>query len=839
MRRFLLLLVLLAPALGFSQINQQPSSSHLKLKLRKLNFLGSVLYMAAHPDDENTRIITYLANGRLATAGYLSLTRGDGGQNLIGPELRDLLGVIRTQELLAARRIDGGQQFFTRANDFGFSKSAEEAFRIWGKDEILSDVLKVFRTYQPDVVITRFPPDERAGHGHHTASAVLANEAFELAGKADVLPAQAKELGTWQPMRVYTNTGRWWNKDINESTPGVVTLDVGGFSALLGKSFPEIAAQSGSQHKSQGWGQPGNRGYLPEFLELMKGPKAEKDIFEGVNTTWTRVKGGEKVQPLMDRALKEFDEENPAAIVPLLLQLRKAIQSVEPGIWKTRKLAETEQLIVECSGLYVEATASGYHGSPGEKVRSSFEVVNRAGAHIALTKISSSALSWDTTVNQALEKNKKVAINSITSIKEDLSYTEPYWLREPHDQGIFKVSDPRMIGSPQNDPAVEFTFSFAVAGEQFDVKRPLIYKWVDNVKGELWRPFEIVPPVFVNLQEKVIVFSSSQPKELRLLLRSSSKNKVSGTLSLTMPSGWRSDPASISFELLKGGDELTRSFTIYPSESESKGFVKAVAEVDGKKYSEAIQYIDYDHIPVQTLLPEAQASVVRLDLKKEGQLIGYIRGAGDETSAALRNMGYDVWEMKNEEVTLANLKKVDAVVLGIRAVNTNSRIRYFMADLLNYVKEGGTVVMQYNTNFDMEVETFSPYPLKISRDRVTDEGSEVRLLKPDHAVFNTPNKISATDFEGWVQERGLYFPSQWDPAFEALLSMNDKGEQPKEGSLLVAKHGMGHFVYTGLSFFRELPEGVPGAYKLFANLVSLGKTPKAVSAKPKSKKQTK
>jgi LmbE family N-acetylglucosaminyl deacetylase len=838
MRRFFLVLFLLAPAIGFSQINQQPSSSHLKLKLRKLNFLGSVLYMAAHPDDENTRIITYLGNGRLATAGYLSLTRGDGGQNLIGPEIRDLLGVIRTQELLAARRIDGGQQFFTRANDFGFSKSADEAFRIWGKDEILSDVLKVFRTYQPDVIITRFPPDERAGHGHHTASAVLANEAFELAGKADVLPEQAKELGVWQPMRVYTNTGRWWNKYINESTPGVITLDVGGFSPLLGKSFPEIAALSGSQHKSQGWGQPGNRGYLPEFLELMKGPKAEKDIFEGVNTSWSRVKGGEKVQPLMDRAMKEFDEENPAAIVPLLLQIRKAILSLEPGIWKTRKLAETEQLIVECSGLFIEATASGYHGSPGEKLKSSFEIVSRAGSDITLTKITSSALAWDTTINQVLEKNKKVSINSTTSINEKLSYTEPYWLRDPHDQGIFKVRDPRMIGSPQNDPAVEFTFGLAVGGEQLEVKRPLIYKWVDNVKGELWRPFEIVPPVFVNLQEKVIVFSTSEPKELRLLLRSSSKNKVAGTLSLTMPSGWRSEPTSVAFELLRGGDELTRSFTIYPSASESKGSIKAIAEVDGKKYSEAIQYIDYDHIPVQTLLPEAQVNVVRLDLKKEGQMIGYIRGAGDETPAALRNMGYDVWEMKNEEVTLENLKKVDAVVLGIRAVNTNLRIRYFMADLLNYVKEGGTVIMQYNTNFDMEVETFTPFPLKISRDRVTDEDSEVRILKPDHPVFNVPNKITANDFQGWVQERGLYFPNQWDPSFEALLSMNDKGEQPKDGSLLVAKHVAGYFVYTGLSFFRELPEGVPGAYRLFANLVSLGKRPKAVSAKPKSKKQT-
>ncbi|HYC86644.1 MAG TPA: PIG-L family deacetylase [Chryseosolibacter sp.] len=837
MRKFFLAFICI-PFLTYGQPLQQPDAAQLKLKLKKLNFLGSVLYMAAHPDDENTRIITYLANGRLATTAYLSLTRGDGGQNLIGSEIRDLLGVIRTQELLAARKIDGGQQFFTRAIDFGFSKSAEETFTIWPREEVLSDVLKVFREYQPDVIITRFPADEqRANHGHHTASAMLAHEAFDLAARADVLPDQVKTLGTWQPKRLLTNTGRWWNDKINEKPPGVITIDVGAYSPLLGKSFSEIAAQSGSQHKSQGWGQQSNRGYMPEFLEQMKGEKAEKDIFEGVNTTWTRVKGGEKVATLLERAIREFDEENPAASLPLLLQVRNAIKALEDGVWKRRKLTETEQLITEVLGIFLNATASHYHGSPGEKMKSTFEIINRSSSEVTINRIASPTLNWDSAFSLPLVSNVKTVISSTASLKTDLPYSEPYWLAAAHDIALFKVKQNEMIGAPENRPAVEFVFSLSIGGEPFEIRKPLVYKWVDPVKGELWRPFEIVPPVFVNMFEKVVVFNSQQPKELRLLLRSSVRTPMAGTLSLTLPAGWRAEPASVAFDLAKAGDEISRVFQVYPSSDESRGMIRAVAEINGKKYDQALQYIDYDHIPIQTLLPEAQVNVVRIDLKKDGRLIGYIRGAGDEIPSALRNMGYEVWEMKNEEVTPENLKKVDAVVMGIRAVNTNPRIRYFMADLLNYVKEGGTLVMQYNTSFDFEVETFSPFPLKLGRDRVTEENAEVRILKPEHPVFNTPNKITAKDFDGWVQERGLYFPTTWDPAFEALLSMNDKKDTPKDGSLLVAKYGTGHYVYTGLSFFRELPEGIPGAYKLFANLVSLGKTTKPESSKQKGKKR--
>ena len=814
---------------SFSLAQQQPDVAQIKQKLKKLNVLTSVLYVAAHPDDENTRIISLMANDKLAETAYLSMTRGDGGQNLIGPEIRDLLGLIRTQELLAARRIDGGQQFFTRAIDFGFSKSSDETFKIWNKQEILSDVVKVFRQYQPDVIITRFPPDARAGHGHHTGSAMLAQEAFDAASKSDVFPDQVKALGTWQVKRLYTNTGRWWNTTINEQTPGIVALNVGAYNPLLGKSITEIAAVSSSQHKSQGWGRPGQRGYEAEFLEYIKGEKAQKDIFEGVNTTWSRVKGGNKVQPLVTKAIQTFDAENPSASVAILFQIRKEILNLEKGVWRTRKLRDVEQLIQDCLGLFVEAKASQYWISPGEEVEINTELANRSGVEVVLQQIYAADITFDSTLSFALKDNVATTFKSKKILAPSKSYSDPYWLRNAHEQGLFNVTDKSNIGKPQNDPAVTVSFKLKIGEESLVVTEPLIYKWTDPVKGELWRPVEVVPPLSVEVIEKVLMFSDDQPRDLNVRIKSSSGKGMKGVLKLQLPPDWHSEPLSTDFELKSRGEERTVNFKVYPGKSELTSTIRSIAEVEGKKYEQAIQTISYDHIPTQTFLPTAEVKVARINLKKEGQLIGYIPGAGDDIPTALRTMGYEVWEMKPEEVTRENLKRVDAVVLGIRALNIHDRIRYFMPVLMEYVRLGGALVVQYNNNGRLETDNFAPFPITLSRDRVTDENAAVRILRPDHPLLNAPNKLSGKDFEGWVQERGLYFPDKWDANYEVILSMNDAGESPKDGGLLIAKYGEGVYIYTGLSFFRQLPEGVPGAYKLFANLVSSGK-----SKKPKS-----
>jgi len=651
-----------------------------------------------------------------------------------------------------------------------------------------------------------------------------------------------KQFGTWQVKRLYTNTGRWWNQTINEKTPGILTMNVGTYNTLLGKSYSEIAAESRTQHKSQGFGSPGRRGDALEFFEYVKGERHTNDVFDGVNTTWSRVKGAEKIQLLVEKMLNEYKEENPAASIPSLLAIRKEISNVGASVWCDRKLAEVNQLIQDCAGLFVEVVADNFYVSPGQPVVATFEVINRSPANVTLESVRSTAVNWDSTINIAMKNNLPLNFKSKRKLANNVTYSGPYWLKEKHSLGLFSFAEKSLIGKPENDPAATFEFTFKMNNESLTLTVPLVYKWTDPVKGELSRPFEIVPPVLVNLDKPVYLFTNEQPQIVNVLLKSASSDVVAGSLSLELPSGWRAEPSTSPFELKKRGEEKTVQLMIYPGKEELKSTLRAIADVNGKKYDYALQTIQYDHIPTQTLLPKSEEELLKLNLKKEGSVIGYIRGAGDDVPASLRNMGYEVWEMKNEEITAGNLKKVDAVVLGIRALNTNERIRFIMPDLLNYVKEGGTMIVQYNTNNDLEIDKdkFSPYALTLSRDRVTEENSEVRILKPDHPVLNVPNKITVKDFDGWVQERGLYFPNAWDEKFEAILSMNDANEPARNGSLLVAQYGEGYYVYTGLSFFRELPEGVPGAYKLFANLVSLKKPkPELPAGKLKSKAKTK
>jgi LmbE family N-acetylglucosaminyl deacetylase len=818
---------------------KQPSASEIQLRLKKLNVLGSVLYVAAHPDDENTNAIAYLANERLLTTGYLSLTRGDGGQNLIGPEIRDLLGLIRTQELLAARRIDRGTQFFTRANDFGFSKNPTETFRIWNKDTILSDVVRVIRQFKPDVIITRFPPDERAGHGHHTASAILAEEAIPLAANPNYQPAQVKEFGFWTVRNLYTNTGRWWNQTINETTPGVLNMNVGAYSPLLGKSYSEIAAESRSQHKSQGFGVPSRRGELLDFFEYRTGARAEKDQLEGIELSWQRVNGGARVQPLVDDAIRTFNPANPAASVPVLIKIRRAIMALESGLWRTRKLAEVDQLIQACAGLFVQATADQHWVAPGERVQVTMEWINRSAVSVQLRKIQAPVLGVDSTLQQVLANNKSVNLKLAKVISGNATYSDPYWLREPHRLGYFQVARQADIGKPENEPAVQFQCIVSVEGEELTIAAPLVYKWTDPVKGELTRPFEITPRVAVKIEKPNYIFTERKPQEMVVSLTSISNEVLQGSLQIEGSQGWVIEPANQSFELAKRGQEQTFRFQVTPAPNCTNCTLVAVATVKGQRFDRSLQTIAYDHIPTQLFLPRAEANAIFLDLKTTGKNIGYLAGAGDGVPSALRVMGYNVWEMKNEEVTPANLKTLDAVVLGVRSLNTNSRIGFLMSDLLEYVHQGGTLLVQYNNSSDLEMDAnkIAPFPITLSRERVTDEDSEVRILQPDHPVLNQPNKITALDFTGWVQERGLYFPSKWDTNFQAILSMNDTGEPARDGSLLVARYGSGYYVYTGLSFFRQLPEGVPGAYRLLANLVSLGSSEKETAPRQEKPKK--
>jgi len=800
------------------------NSSEILQQLKKLNTVGSVLYIAAHPDDENTRLLGYLANEKKLRTGYLSLTRGDGGQNLVGKEQAELLGLIRTQELLAARRIDGAEQFFTRANDFGYSKNPEETFQIWNKDSILYDVVLAIRKFKPDVIICRFPTTGEGGHGHHTASAILALEAFDAAANPKIFPDQLKYTEVWQAKRIFWNTFNFGTT--NTTAPNQLKIDVGVFNSLLGKSYGEIAAESRSMHKSQGFGSAKQRGSNIEYFKLLKGDSVKSDLFEGINTTWTRLNGTEKIQNQLNNVLKAYNPEFPENSIAELVNIYKSIQSLDEknatlNYWRSLKLRETEQLILYCAGLFLEATASDYIAIPGNDISITAQVVCRNKVEVMMNKVSYLNQS-DSLVSSTLKQNELYTFKRKEKLSEATSSSNPYWLNKQASNGRYNVSSISLIGKPENDVSTKVQFDITIAGLNFKIDRSIVYKSTDPVKGEIYRPLEILPPATINFMEKVFVFSDVPSKTIQLVVKANAAT-VSGTIQLDVPSGWVVKMKKAEFNLMNKGDEVILEAEIIADKKAVQGIVSASLLINGKTYSKSLKRIEYDHIPYQIILSDAEAKLIYVDLKKAGVTIGYIPGAGDDVAACLKQIGYDVTILTDELLVNENLSKYNAIVTGVRAYNTNDRLQIHYNKLMEYIKNGGNLVVQYNTNnrIGPVVAKIAPYPFTISRDRVTDEQAKVTFTNKDHSVLNFPNKINDNDFDSWIQERGIYFATELDKEYQTIFEMNDPSEKPSNGSLIVAKYGKGNFVYTGLSFFRELPAGVPGAYRLFVNLLSI------------------
>lgn len=824
-KSFCLLILLISSLFSTdAQVIKPMPAGEVLLNLKKLNVVGTAMYIAAHPDDENTVMLSWLAKERKVRTAYLSITRGDGGQNLIGSELGDLLGVIRTQELLAARNIDGAEQFFTRANDFGFSKNTDETLQIWGKEAVLADVVWRIRNLRPDVIICRFPPDARAGHGNHSASAALAEEAFKLSGDPTKFPEQLKYVKPWQAKRVVWNTFNFGAVSQKPTEGTFIQVEIGGYNPLLGKAYSEIAAESRSQHKSQGFGVPRTRGLRPEYFVHKSGDLASKDVFDGIDLSWDRIKGGREVEIWVNHAIKNYNPENPSKIVPALVEAYKALDKLEDEYWKVQKKKELENLIIACSGLYFEANPNEYSASAGEKITILATAIKRSEHHISLQKIKLIGLGKDSTFNVALGNNELQRINFSVEIPKNQALTQPFWLAEKKmGKGMYRVDDQTLIGIPEKPADLQAEFTFLIDNHSFTFTSPVIYKYTDETRGELYRTFEIRPEVTANISDKVYVFASDQAKEVEVTLKSG-KSKTAGTLSLALPEGWKSNPSSIDFKLDNKYQELKVVFKVTPSSATPEGTVKAIVKTANGTYDRGILTVAYDHIPPQTLFPLAEAKVVKLDIKTKGKNIGYIVGAGDDVPMALRQIGYSVTVLTEKELN-EDLSKFDAIVVGVRAYNTEERLTYYQKKLMEYVENGGNMVVQYQVNSNLQkLETgIGPYPFKLSRDRVTVEEAEVRFLKPESILLNTPNKITAKDFEGWIQERGLYFSNDWDAKYEAILSSNDPNEAPANGGLLYAKYGKGNYIFTGYAFFRQLPAGVSGAYRLFANLISAGK----------------
>lgn len=810
-------------AAGPSRPPVSRDAADLELALERLGTLGSVLFVAAHPDDENTALLTWLSRHRHLRVAYLSMTRGDGGQNLIGPEVGPALGLIRTQELMSARRIDGAGQFFTRAVDFGYTKSTEEALAFWGHEEILGDVVWAIRRFRPDVIVTRFTP-ERGGHGHHTASALLAREAFDAAADPARFPEQLASVQPWQAKRIVWNAFRFGGQPDDPSAGGIA-VDLGAFSPLLGRSYTEIAGESRSMHKSQGFGAAERRGTYLNRLVHTAGEPARADLMDGVTTTWSRVRGGAAVGRMVAGIRDAFDPAQPAAIVPRLFALRAAIGRLEPDPWVAVKRAEVDALIRDCAGLWVEAIAREPAVTPGATLGITLEVLQRAGAPFTVERIelpfgAAARLGDDAGwTPRALALNEPLEATADLAIPADRPITQPYWLAEPGSAGRFVVSDPAWLGLPETPAVATARFVLLSGADTLALEAPVLYRWVDRVEGERYRRAAVVPPATVRFEDAVTVVADARPRAIGVTVRAH-RDAAEGRVRIVPPAGWSVTPADVPVTLARSGDEKTLRFEATPGPGAQTGAMTADVEIDGTRWSHGLIEIDYTHIPKEELFPAAEARLVRVELATRGTNIGYLMGSGDGIPEALRQVGYTVTLLSDDDVAGDDLSGYDAIVAGVRAYNTRPRLLALQPRLLEYVENGGTLVVQYNTAERRLADALGPYPFTISRGRVSDETAEMKTLVPAHPLLTTPNRITAADFEGWVQERGLYFADPWDGQYETVLAAHDPGEEDLAGGVLYARHGRGVFIYTGLSFFRELPAGVPGAYRLFVNMVS-------------------
>jgi LmbE family N-acetylglucosaminyl deacetylase len=841
----------------FSSAQKTPeknwSSSRILHEINKLKHVGRVLYIAAHPDDENTQLIAYLANVKGIDVAYMSLTRGDGGQDLLGPEVREELGVIRTQELLMARATDGGQQFFSRANDFGFSKTAKETMHIWDSNEVLSDIVWEIRRFKPDIIITRFSPTYAKTHGHHQASAILTVRAFAQAADPTKFPQQLKYVQTWQATSLYWNTSTFFYQDNKLDTAGLYYTNIGTYMPLLGKSVGEMAAESRSMHKSQGFGVSARRGDIMEYFVSLAGKKPDnRDIFSVTNWDWSRIKGCEDI-PLDIDILNQMNTEHPSYLLEKLGTLYAELSKHSDNYLVQSKIKQLQEIILQCAGVYTEAISTKQYLPPTDSINVSLGSVSPdCKVTISATLLIDGKEVGKMDNPSTLNPNTFKTINLKGIVPENVNITGPYWLEQEPTVGMYKVDDQLMRGLPQNPPQITVHLFYTIEETDatkkthlavpthepisFEQDIPVFYKNTDPVKGEIYSLARIVPPAVANPQEHILVFANNDAKEIHIKVKSFKKGKA--ILKLYAPKSWSFIRDSVNpiqniesqwifwkdINMKGEGTEQTFTFKLKPPALPDSGEINIWID-DGKHlYNRSLEDINYDHIPEQMLLPESKVKVVRMEITTHPKLIGYINGAGDDIPAALKEMGYKVEMIAPSQIATINLSKYDAIIAGVRAYNTVDRLKYDNGKLMDYVKNGGNYIVQYNNNFRLVTDSIGPYYLHPANVRTTEEDSKVTFLNPDNPALNTPNKITQKDFEGWIQERGLYYPDKWDTAhYVPLLEMNDTGEPPTKGALLVAQYGKGNFVYTGIVFFRELPAGVPGAYRLLANLIELGK----------------
>jgi len=830
MKKFTLSLFLLV--VGIAHLfAQTKSSSEILHELQKLEFNGKVLYIAAHPDDENTRLISWLTNDLKADVSYLSLTRGDGGQNLIGTEIGEGLGLLRSNELLSARGVDGADQYFTRAIDFGYSKTPAETYDFWNKELVLGDMVKVIRELQPDIIITRFSEVEnpdRPTHGHHTASAQLAREAMNAAKDPNKFKHQLDKLEIWGVKKLYWNTSWWFygSKDlmeekVNEAPNKYVRIDVNSYLPLIGSHCSEISAQSRSQHKSQGFGSSPVIGEQIEYLQWMGGLEGEGNLFSGIPTKWSEVQGGKSVESSLKRLIDHYDVNSPQSSIEALFSLRNTVDALDEKCkWKKTTIERINQIILMCLGSQVQANISAQSAYAGEELDISFSMDHprNLNADFKIKKGFYRGFETLPELNVELKDGKWAGRNTV-KIPRDITKSQPYWLAGNKTKGSYSV-DEENVGRAFNIYPFILELTLAIGENELKLPIPVKYYTTDPVKGRIIQPLQIRPDVMLNTSSSVMIFPNSEAKKISAHVIAGKPN-MEGYVELNTNDGWKTEPAFFKCNLKEKGEEQIFEFKVIPPANQSSSSIRAIFKTSSI-YSSGLKSLNYDHVPNLDWFPISEFAVRKIELKRKGNKLGYIEGAGDKVAEHLRVMGYSVEVLDPNNLTSNALSSYDAVLVGIRAFNTVENIANINSVLNTYSEKGGTVIFQYNTSHRLKSESIGPFELELGRGRVTEEDAEVIFLEPSHPVLNIPNKLSSTDFEGWVQERGLYFPSKWSDSYTPILGMADKGSEELKGSLLVAKNGNGYVVYTGISFFRELPAGVPGAYRLLANIIALG-----------------
>ncbi len=806
-------------------------SSEIYRELKTLKQLPKVLYLAAHPDDENTGLLSWLINGQNVETGYLSLTRGDGGQNLLGTEQGAALGLIRTHELLEARKLDGAQQFFTRAIDFGFSKNTIDTFKQWDADSITADVVWVIRKFRPDVIICRFPPNAAAGHGQHAASAVVAEKAFKLAGDKNAFPDQLKYVNIWQPKRVLWNTFRFGG--VNTTAENQLKVTVGQYDAQLGMGYGELAGLSRSLHKSQGAGTQSVAGIRTEYFAHVIGEPARTTLFDGIVKTWTS-QGNADIDQSLEQIISAFNFNNPDLSLPALLALRKKVMALKDGDLKRDKLKSLDNIILSCAGFMGEVVTNQDEAVAGDQYNFRLNLVSRAANPVVLENVK--WLGQSESFNRKLSKDSLITIEHTIQIPADAALTEPYWLAKPaKNAAAFSVPDETLVGLPEAESPLNVWVGLKIGTEDFQVKLPLSFKKLDPVRGDVVEALRIVPALELKFTQPLYLTKENEDLHLSVNVKVNSNKKFNkGVLNL-MYNGERLGSTDVnSFH----GKNATIDYVIPKTKlaAINSGRLQLDANfvADGVTYNKKQILIQYPHLPSLQYFAPATVTVMKGDIQAKVKKVGYIEGAGDFIPEFLRIAGIQVEVLKDEDFygnidesggngSQNKLSQYDAIVLGVRANNTEKRLGRWMPFLWSYAKAGGNLVMQYNTNQDTTVDQLGMYNFSIANKRVTEENATVTLLNPNHKLLNFPNKITADDFKGWVQERGAYFPAQWDAAYEPLFEMHDTDEEPLKGSTLYAKYGKGNFIYTPLAFFRQLPAGNVGAARLFLNFLSAQK----------------